>query len=196
MVKMYEKEDCKKTRLGHTAMKIPFMCSQKRNWAASVPDSTLMCLLAIYIYPGWVHIFSCSRIGSPIVGIYKSLTDTWMWKLGLMPRNSSSGYICFEFSVFCLCSAIVGFSNPHVLLAWFQTTKNMCLQALDFISFKTICTLLVALQKTKNILEKLKGLVLASLLDDFVEVEAKLGVAQSDLLHLLHPKVPGVKPAI
>jgi hypothetical protein len=72
----------------------------------------------------------------------------------------------------------------------------MCLQALDFISFKTICTLLVALQKTKNILEKLKGLVLASLLDDFVEVEAKLGVAQSDLLHLLHPKVPGVKPAI
>jgi hypothetical protein len=63
------------------------------------------------------------------------------------------------------------------------------------ISFKTICTLLVALQKTKNILEKLKGLVLAPLLDDFVEVEAKLGVAKRNLLHLLHPKVPGVKPS-
>ncbi len=29
-----------------------------------------------------------------------SLTDTWMWKLGLWPRNSFSGNICFEFSVF------------------------------------------------------------------------------------------------
>jgi hypothetical protein len=31
------------------------------------------------------HILSCSRIGIPIVGIYKSRTDIWMWKLGLSP---------------------------------------------------------------------------------------------------------------
>ncbi len=36
-----------------------------------------------------------STIGLPILlqenmGIYKSLTDTWMWKYGLMPRNSFS----------------------------------------------------------------------------------------------------------
>ena len=43
------------------------------------------------IYP---HI-SCSRIGRSIVGIYISLT--WMWKLGLWPRNSFSGNICFKF---------------------------------------------------------------------------------------------------
>ncbi len=47
---------------------------------------------------------SCSRIGRPMVGIYKSLTDTWMWKLGLRPRYSFSANMCFEISVFCLCS--------------------------------------------------------------------------------------------
>ncbi len=65
------------------------------------------CLWAIYMYifPGSVHIFSGSRIGRPIVGIYKSLTDTWMWKLALSLRNFFSGNICFEFLVLCLCSA-------------------------------------------------------------------------------------------
>ncbi len=28
------------------------------------------------------------EISGPIMGIYESLTDTWMWKLGLRPRNS------------------------------------------------------------------------------------------------------------
>ncbi len=48
---------------------------------------------------------SFSRTGRPIVGIYNSLTDTWMWKLGLRPQCSFSGNICFKFSAFCLCSA-------------------------------------------------------------------------------------------
>ncbi len=47
---------------------------------------------------------SSSRKGRPIVEIYNSLTDTWMWKLGLRPRYSFSGNICFTFSAFCLCS--------------------------------------------------------------------------------------------
>ncbi len=29
-----------------------------------------------------------------------------MWKLGLSPRYSFSGNICYEISVFCLCSAV------------------------------------------------------------------------------------------
>ncbi len=48
---------------------------------------------------------SSSRKGRPIVGIYNSLTDTWMWKLGLRPSYSFSGNIYFKFSGFCLCSA-------------------------------------------------------------------------------------------
>jgi len=38
------------------------------------------------------HISSC-RKGRPILGIYNSHTDTWMWKLGLRPRYSFSGNI-------------------------------------------------------------------------------------------------------
>ncbi len=82
----------------------PFMYSQKRNCAASVPISKFMCLWAIHIFAESVRIFSWSGIGRPILEIYKSLTDTWMWKLGLGSRNSFFGNICFEFSVFCLCS--------------------------------------------------------------------------------------------
>ncbi len=85
----------------------PIMYSQERSWAASVPISTFMWLWAIFIFPGSVYIFSCSRIGRPIVGIYKSLTETWMWKLGLWPRNSFFENIYYKFSVLCLCSVCI-----------------------------------------------------------------------------------------
>jgi hypothetical protein len=38
------------------------------------------------------------------MGKYKWFTDTGMLKLGLRPRNSFSGNICFKFSLLCLCS--------------------------------------------------------------------------------------------
>jgi hypothetical protein len=96
----------------YTATAIPFIYSFSGNCAASAPVSTFMCLWAIYIFSGSVHIFPpAEKKGRPIVGIYNSLTDTWMWKLGLRPRYSFSGNICFKFSAFCLCSAARAFKS-------------------------------------------------------------------------------------
>jgi hypothetical protein len=75
---------------------------------------------------------SSSRNGSSIVGIYNSLTDTWMWKLGLRPRYSFSGNICFKFSAFFLCSVAdgVGFLywllNLLAVLTGCLWEKNIC----------------------------------------------------------------------
>ncbi len=66
---------------GCTAPKTQFMWSQKWNCAASFPFLTFMYLWAIFIFPELVCLFGCSKIGRPVLGIYKSFTDTWMWKL-------------------------------------------------------------------------------------------------------------------
>ena len=92
----------------HTPAKIPFMYSQKRNSSALVLISTFMCLWAIYTFPEPVHIFSCSRIGRPrstILGIYKSLTNTWIEKLGLRPAIPFLGIFVsnFRYCVSAVC---------------------------------------------------------------------------------------------
>ncbi len=62
--------------------------SQKKTIAVRVPISTFM-LWANYMYiPTMGLPFLLEEVCGPMLGIYKSLTDTWMWKLGLRPRNS------------------------------------------------------------------------------------------------------------
>ncbi len=54
-----------------------------------------------------LHI-SSTRTSRPSVGIYNSLTltDTWMWKLGLRPRYLFFGNIWLKCLAFCLCSVV------------------------------------------------------------------------------------------
>ncbi len=89
------------------------------------------------LYIPWIgpHI-SSSRKSRPIEGIYNSLTDTWMWKLGLRPRYSFSGNICFKFSAFCLCSAFVSSLSFYCLS---YVINNIFLSF--FLSFKALCDL-------------------------------------------------------
>ncbi len=66
----------------YTAKKFEFIYSQERNCTASVPISTFLYLWATYIFPRSVHLFSCSKLGRPIRGLYKSLTDTMNTGIG------------------------------------------------------------------------------------------------------------------
>ncbi len=65
----------------------------------SVP--TLLYLWEIYIFPRSVCLFCCREICGPILGIYKSLTNTWMWKLELRLRNSQKKNTLMGFSLQC-----------------------------------------------------------------------------------------------
>ncbi len=80
------------------------------------PISTFICLWAIYIFPRSVHIFPPAEKADPS-WVYNSPTDTWMWKLGLRPRYSFTGNICFKFSAFCLRSV------TEIIKAWKRLSK-------------------------------------------------------------------------
>ncbi len=73
-----------------TIQKIRNKYSQKRNCTTPVPIHAFVFLWVIYIFPQSVCLFCCKKIGGPIMGVYWSLEDTWIWKLGLRPRNSFS----------------------------------------------------------------------------------------------------------
>ncbi len=87
----------------------------KRDCVATVPIPTYMFLCAIYRFPRSVCIFCYKKIGGPIVGIYKSLTDPWMWK---WVSGCEISFLGIHNSKF-LCS--VQFKMRHSPQLWYQS---------------------------------------------------------------------------
>ncbi len=81
-----------------------------------------MCLWAIYtyIFPRSVCLFCCRKICGPMLEIYKTLTDTWMWKLCLRPRNSFMGIHKWDFRVFKNLFLVKGKVSRDFLLLVFS----------------------------------------------------------------------------
>ncbi len=114
----------------------PIMYSQKWNYAASLfskQNPILIYLWEIYIFPESVCLFCCSQICGLILGIYKSLTNTWLLKLGLRPRNSQKRNTEMGFSLLCTnkyCT-LLSFYLQRVLgtmLSWYTNKARYWLR--------------------------------------------------------------------
>ncbi len=72
------------------------------------------------------------EICGPILGIYKSLTDTWMWKLGLRHRNSQQRNTYMEFSLQCGQSLVWDAGDWYLFTIW---TCRFCVKN----NFRSAC---------------------------------------------------------
>ncbi len=74
---------CLTAKINHAATKFHLCIPIPRKGFARPPQSHFphSCVWFKCIFPGSVLLFSCCRTGRPMVGIYKSLTETWMRKL-------------------------------------------------------------------------------------------------------------------
>ncbi len=79
-----------------------------------LPISKFMYLWAVYIFPGSVCLFCCSQW--LILGIFKSLTDTWMQELGTEPRRPRS---------FISGNTLIGFSVFDCAFSSFEVLKTV-----------------------------------------------------------------------
>ncbi len=127
------KEECKnrecglkKSTLLRTLQRKSHLCIPFVGIVRPQPQFQHSCVCERFIYSPRIgpHI-SSRRIGRPIVGIYKSLTDAWRLKLGLRPRYSFSGNICFEISVFYLCSVEPLVSHSFTSLRGKTSTREL-----------------------------------------------------------------------
>jgi hypothetical protein len=102
--------------LFHIVPKIRVLYSQKWNCTASFPIPTFM--WAIFILPCY------SQIGRQILGIYKSLRDTWMWNC------AASKHYNFEAAQFHFWEYIN--RNQIFTVYWILTGPSFAVQASSY----------------------------------------------------------------
>ncbi len=125
---------------------LPLCTALYRKFETIFPEMKLRRLAPnFYIYVSVSDLYNILMIGPhillyclcwPIVGIYKSLTYTWMWKLGTRPHSFISGNICFEFSVQCICSVYIvhtlvwmcniAFPGPSIVVSYNHWIMSVC----------------------------------------------------------------------
>ncbi len=80
----------------------------KQNYnVLSLSSYTQISVRDIYIS----RLFCCRKICGPILEIYKSLTDTWMWKLVLRPRNNQKRIHKWDFPCSVVDTTVCTFFN-------------------------------------------------------------------------------------
>ncbi len=96
------------------------MYSQKRNCARASPNFHIHVSVSDLYIPRIDPNISWCRIGSSIVGIYKSLTGTWMWKLGTVAAQFLFWeYLCQIFGIVSLQCA-----TPQPILSTVWTIRK------------------------------------------------------------------------
>ncbi len=91
------------------------------------------CLRAVYIFPLSVCLFFYRKICGPILGIYKSPRDTWMWKLGLRPEK----FLFWEYMNGIFVAVCGGGGLPWVLRRWWRyrgSSRACCVPTNKFIN--------------------------------------------------------------
>ncbi len=115
--------------------KNPIYVFPERNPKASVPISAFICLRAIDILSESVHIFSCSRIDRPTLGIHNSLTDEcgncdWSRAVPFM------GIFVSNFR-YCVCAVYIYLRNQRLSnvknsFSWYSPYNNFGRLLLSF----------------------------------------------------------------
>ncbi len=107
--------------------------SQYRNFETYIPGNELRCLSSNFHFHVSVSNLYIPTIGLPfllqeicgsIVGIYKSLTDKWMWKLGLRLRNSFSKNTYHKWDFRCSVLLPVCIARLHSLPFWYRSRSR------------------------------------------------------------------------
>ncbi len=115
-----------------------------RTGITRLPISTFIYLCAIYIFPRSICLFCCRKYVDWSLGIYKSLTDTWLRKMELRSRNFQKRNTEMEFPWQCtvlghpFSNSVVGqlicnLYNPQRKISLFK--KIICTNFMTSFSF-------------------------------------------------------------